>query len=53
MPSANPKRKELSKIESTIDQNEFVKKSKVTNDENIEEVSFLFIYYVGTIMLVS
>ena len=46
MPSANYKRKELFKLESSIDQRkfEFVKKSKVSNDEKSEEVSFLFIY---------
>ena len=58
MPSTNRKRKELFKLGSSIDQRkiEFVKKSKVTNDEKSEEVSFLFIYYFknfGTIKLVS
>ena len=58
MSSTNRKRKELFKLGSSIDQRkiEFVKKSKVTNDEKSEEVSFLLIYYFknfGTIKLIS
>ena len=46
------------KLRSSIDQRkiEFVRKSKVTNNEKGEEVNFLFIYYFknfGTIDLVS
>ena len=58
MPSTNRKRKELFRLRSSIDQRkiEFEKKSKVTNDVKIEEVSFWFIYYFknfGKIKLVS
>ena len=46
MPSTNRKRKEIFKLGSLINKKiEFVEKSKVTNDEKSEEVSFLFIYY--------
>ena len=53
MPSANRKRKELFKLGSSIDQRkfEFVKKSKASNDEKSEEVSFLKDF--GAINLVS
>ena len=46
MPSKNRKRKELFKQGSSTDQRkiEFVKKSKVTNDEKRGEVTLLFTY---------
>ena len=57
MPYTNRKRKELFKLESSINKKiEFVKTSKVTNDGKSEEVNFLFIYYFknfGTRKLVS
>ena len=47
MPSANRKKKELFRLGSSTDRRkiEFAKKSKVSNDEKSEEVSFLSIYY--------
>ena len=57
MLSTNRKRKELFKLESSINKKiEFVKTIKVTNDGKSEEVNFLFIYYFknfGTRKLVS
>ena len=58
MSSTNCKRKELFKLGSSIDRRkiEFVKKSKVTNDEKSDEVSFLLIYHFknfGTTKLIS
>ena len=58
MSSTNRKRKELFKLGSSIDQRkiEFVKKSKVTNDEKSDEVSFLLIHYFknfGTTKLIG